>query len=49
MEVLRLFHTLNLQGKLTPFSFYRTLEYMTDSTELHAIPVSDLFCASFPI
>lgn len=40
MEVLRLFHYMNLQGKLTAFSFYRSLEYMTDSTGLNRPPVS---------
>lgn len=39
MEVLRLFHYMNLQGKLTAFSFYRSLEYMTDSTGLDRPPV----------
>lgn len=39
MEVLRLFHYMNLQGKLTAFSFYRSLEYMTDSTGINRPPV----------
>ncbi|KZP14909.1 hypothetical protein FIBSPDRAFT_751237, partial [Athelia psychrophila] len=38
MEVLRQFHYMNLQGKLSAFSFYRALEYMSDSTGLHPPP-----------
>jgi hypothetical protein len=34
MECLRQFHTLNLQGKITCFSYYRSLEYLTDNTGL---------------
>lgn len=40
MDVLRQFHFLNLQGKLTGYSFYRSLEYMTDNTGLNWPPVS---------
>jgi hypothetical protein len=40
MEVLRHFHFLNLQGKTTGYSFYRALEYQTDSTGLNKPPVS---------
>ena len=40
MEVLRHFQILNLQGKLTGFSFYRALEYQTDNTGLNKPPVS---------
>lgn len=43
MEVLRLFHHLNLQGKLTAYSFYRSLEYMTDSTGLNRPPVRIMY------
>ncbi|KZP08258.1 hypothetical protein FIBSPDRAFT_761714, partial [Athelia psychrophila] len=39
MEVLQLFHYMNLQGKLTAFTFYRLLEYMTDSMGLDHPPV----------
>ncbi|KAF7965306.1 hypothetical protein HWV62_44514 [Athelia sp. TMB] len=38
MEVLRLFHTLHLQGKTTGFSFYKSLEYLTDNTGLYPPP-----------
>ena len=41
MEVLKTFHTLHLQGKTTGFSFYRSLEYLTDSTGLYPPPVRD--------
>lgn len=44
MEVLRLFQYMNLQGKITAFSFYRSLEYMTDSTGLNRPPVSVTYC-----
>lgn len=39
MEVLRMYHTLNLQGKITGYSFYRSLEYLTDGTGLYNTPV----------
>ena|ERR1700683_1153599 len=39
MEVLRHFQHLNLQGKLTGYSFYRSLEYETDNTGLEKPPV----------
>ena len=38
-EVLRHFHLLNLQGKVTGYSFYQALEYQTDNTGLHPPPV----------
>lgn len=38
--VLRLFHKLSLQGKLTGYDFMRTLELLTDNTGLHPPPVS---------
>jgi CxC2 like cysteine cluster associated with KDZ transposases len=38
-EVLRHFHLLNLQGKVTGFSFYQALEYQTDNTSLEPPPV----------
>lgn len=43
LEVLRQFHVLNLQGKLTGFSFYRSLEFLTDNTGLRKLPVSLAF------
>lgn len=42
-EVLRHFHLLNLQGKVTGYSFYQALEYQTDNTALKPPPVSFLF------
>jgi CxC2 like cysteine cluster associated with KDZ transposases len=38
-EVLRHFHLLNLQGKVTGYSFYQALEYQTDNTGLDPPPV----------
>ena len=43
MTVLRHFHLLNLQGKVTGYSFYRALEYETDNTGLHCPLVSFYF------
>lgn len=40
MSVLCHFHLLNLQGKVTGYSFYRTLEYQTDNTGLNVPSVS---------
>ncbi|KAG1722362.1 hypothetical protein EDB19DRAFT_1590575, partial [Suillus lakei] len=33
-EVLRIFHTLNLQGHTSGYNFYKALEFMTDPTGL---------------
>lgn len=41
IEVLRLFHFLNLQGKLPAYAFYKSLELATDNTGLLKVPVSD--------
>jgi CxC2 like cysteine cluster associated with KDZ transposases len=41
-EVLKHFHILNLQGKVTGYSFYQTLEYQTDNTGLQPPPVCPL-------
>ncbi|RDX42700.1 hypothetical protein OH76DRAFT_1362279 [Lentinus brumalis] len=38
--VLKQFHLLNLQGKLTIYDFYKSLELATDNTGLQKIPVS---------
>ena len=38
-EVLRHFQLLNLQGKVTGYSFYQALEYQTDNTGLKVPPV----------
>lgn len=46
MECLRQFQYLNLQGKLTAYSYYRSLEYMTDSTGLNLPPVCISHCLS---
>ncbi|KAF8503805.1 hypothetical protein F5888DRAFT_1606584, partial [Russula emetica] len=37
-EVLRHYHLLNLQGKVTGYSFYQALEYQTDNTRLQPPP-----------
>lgn len=41
-SVLRQFHLLNLQGKLTIYDFYKSLELATDNTGTVDIPVSTL-------
>ena len=38
-EVLWHFHLLNLQGKVTGYSFYQALEYQMDNTRLQPPPV----------
>lgn len=38
--VLHQFHLLNLQGKLTIYDFYKSLELATDNSGLDNIPVS---------
>lgn len=40
MEVLKHFHLLNLQGKVTGYSFFRALEFQTDNTGLSSAAVS---------
>ena len=37
---LKQFQFLNLQGKLTLYSYYKSLHYLSDKTELNEIPVS---------
>lgn len=49
MEVLRHFHTLNLQGKTTAYSYYRSLECLTDSTGLYPPPVSTITIPRYSI
>ena len=39
MEVLRMFHTLNLQARTPPTDFYRTLEQMSNGQGLVNLPV----------
>ena len=41
-EVLRHFHILNLQGKVTGYSFYQALAHQTDNTGLNLPSVSSL-------
>ncbi|KII90795.1 hypothetical protein PLICRDRAFT_67573, partial [Plicaturopsis crispa FD-325 SS-3] len=38
MEVLRLFHTVNLQGRISAFDFYKSLELMTNPNRLNPLP-----------
>lgn len=40
IELLELFHTLNLQGNLTVYDFVKTLEFVTDGWRLDTLPVS---------
>lgn len=42
--MLQQFHILNLQGKITGFSYYRGLEYLTDNTGLNKPPLSVCTC-----
>jgi hypothetical protein len=39
MDVLRYFHVLNLQSRVPPTDFYRSLERLTDGQGLGSIPV----------
>lgn len=39
-KAMRLFHLLNLQGKLSAYHFYKSLHYYTDNTGTVKIPVS---------
>ena len=43
MAALRLFHKLNLQGKLNAYDFYHSLTALTDSTGLSTQPVSYIY------
>lgn len=45
-QALREFQTLNLQGKVPIYDYYRTLELLTDNTGLETPPVSA--CLVFP-
>ena len=38
-ELLDLFHITNLQGNLTVYDFYKTLEMLTDGWQLDKLPV----------
>ena len=40
IELLELFHSLNLQGNLTVYDFVKTLESLTDGWRLESLPVS---------
>ena len=42
LNCLKLFKFLNLQGKLTSYSYYKSLHYLMDNTGLKAIPVSTM-------
>ena len=46
-EVLCLFQTVNLQGHLAGYDFYKALEFMTDTTGLMKVQVSDEPCPMF--
>lgn len=39
-SVLNLFHLLSLQGKLSAYDFYRSMEYATENFGLRKLPVS---------
>lgn len=40
-EVMKLFHLLSLQGKMSHYDFYKTLQYRTDNTGTVKLPVRD--------
>jgi hypothetical protein len=42
MDLLRTFHIMNLQARVSPTNFYRSLERMTDGQGLVNLPVSSL-------
>ena len=48
-NVLHHFHLLNLQGKVTGYSFYRALEFQTDNTGLDPPPVCPLLAGPFTL
>lgn len=43
MELLRLFHIMNLQGRINAFDFYKGLEAMSDPSKLYPLPVRTFF------
>lgn len=40
ISCMRQFHTINLQGRVSPYDFYKTLELMTDPFGFLDLPVS---------
>ena len=48
MDVLRVFHVMNLQARLAPTDFYRALERLTDGQGLTELPVRTTVCISRP-
>lgn len=40
-DVMKLFHLLSLQGKMSHYDFYKTLQYRTDNTGTVKLPVSN--------
>jgi hypothetical protein len=49
MDVLRSFHVMNLQARLAPTDFYRSLERLSDGQGLVNLPVSIESCHSIPV
>ena len=43
-RLLELFHVVTLTGKLSAHEFYKSLEYLTDNTELDIPKVSRMPC-----
>ena len=41
-EVMRKFHVENLQGNITPYDFYKSLEAMSDPWQSTQLPVRPL-------
>jgi hypothetical protein len=42
LNMLRRFHTLNLQGRVPAYDFYNTLEVLSDGAGLKKLPVCEL-------
>lgn len=42
-ELMKLYHLLNLEGKLSAFHFYKTIRYHTENVGIERVPVSALY------
>jgi hypothetical protein len=49
MECLRQFQLLNLKGNTTGYSYYGTLEHMSDNPGLEKLPVGDIELSVFNV
>lgn len=46
-EVMKLFHLLSLEGKVSAYHFYKTLHYRTENSGIEYVPVSLSFYSGF--